>query len=248
MKIAGIPLGAIGLAAVTSFAALHARAAGEPGADARWEITAGYIWVYPRSTSGPLRVTEVGGVPVRLEQPGTGVSISNSQTLAFTIAYAIDQHWLAQLVLGWPVDQSLRGEGQLRNWGTLGKGQQMSPALLLKYRFGDPGDRLQPFLAGGLNYTAFRRSRVTNETFSASTYGPLAQTRSSATPNFGYVAEVGLDWRVDRHWFVNGTLAYTPIRSTLKVQADGTPQGRVRTAVDVKLHSLAVGLNLGYRF
>jgi outer membrane protein len=226
--------------------AVHGMAqATEPGDIA---FTVGWVAVDARSSSGPLRVSELNGVPLYLPQPGTGVSISNTQTLAVTIAYALSDHVWLQAVLGWPVDQELRGTGTLSGAGVIGKGQQLSPALLLKYSFGESTDFVQPFLAAGANYTTYRKSRVSNDAFRISTYGPFSTTQASATSSFSPVVEAGADFRINERWFVNGSIAYTPIRTTLSVQAQNTPQGNVKTSVDVKLNSVAVGVNIGYRY
>ena len=219
--------------------------ADEPGSVA---VTVGWVSYNPHGRSGSLHVTEAGGRPLDLEQPGSGVSVSKTQTAVATVAYALSSSVWVQAVAGLPVDQQLRGTGTLEGSGVIGKGQQLSPTLLVKYDF-DPFDgRLHPFLSGGVSHTTYRKLRIVNDAFRQATYGPGSSASASASSSFNLAANVGVDYRIDPHWFLNGVLVYAPVRTGITVRAENTPLGVIVTTTHVRLKTVAPSVNLGYTF
>lgn len=219
--------------------------ADEPGSIA---VTAGWVAYNPHGRSGSLHVTEVDGQRVNVEQAGTGVSVSKTQTAVVTAAYALTNRLWMQGVAGWPVDQELRGTGTLDGVGVIGKGQQLSPTFLLKYELGRFDARLHPFVSGGFSYTTYRKLRLVNDAFREATYGPGSSASASAGSSFNPAANVGADFRIDDHWFLNGVLVYSPVRTRITVRADHTPLGTIVTTVHLRLKTVAPSLNVGYTF
>lgn len=218
--------------------------ASEPG---DFALTVGWIGVEPHSSSGPLRLVELNGAAVNVPQPGTGASVASVQTLIATASYAVTPNAWLQLVLGWPVEQQLRGDKLLSSFGVIGEGKLFSPALLLKYQPSDRG-AVRPFVSGGLTHTTYRDLRITNEAFRVASYGPLSSTSASAKSTISPVFNAGVDVTLSSRWFLNSTVTYNPRRATVRVRADNTPLGSLTSDLDLKLRTVSASLAIGYRF
>jgi outer membrane protein len=212
-------------------------------------VSVGWAYIDPRSSSGPLTVTEIGGQPVDQPQAGTGVKLLPANTLLLSYERDWDDHLSTQLALGVPPTHELRGTGTLAPFGVLGEGQQWSPALIMKWHFLEPGATWRPYLGLGVSYTWYRRSRITNGAFVAAFYGPAATTKVSVSPSWSPVATAGIDWRLGARWSFGLSLAYAPLKTHITVEADNTQFGVPVTVVtEVQTHTLAGGVSLGYRF
>ena len=211
--------------------------------------TIGVVRIYPRSSSGPLTVRQVGAMEVDLPQVGSGVESLPANTLTATVEAPLTAHVGVELALGFPPTHDLRGTGSLESVGVIGEGQQWSPAVLLKYHFGEPGATLRPYVGAGVDYTFFRKTKITNDAFTAANYGPNATTRVSVNPSWNPLAIAGLDWRLDGRWTIGASLAYAPLKARIETVADNTALGvPIRVTTDIHNHTLVGGVNLAYRF
>lgn len=210
-------------------------------------ISAGWIVVSPRSTSGPFRTTQINDASASIDQPGTGASIGSAQTLDVTASFAAGSRTWLQVVLGWPVRQDLSGTGSLAPFGAIGEGKAFSPALLLKQEFGGTSG-FRPFVSFGFAYTTYRDLRITNDSFRLATYGPVASTNVSASSSFSPVLSAGIDADIGPRWYINSSLSYNPHGTAVTVQASGTPIGSVTNKLDLELRAVSASIGIGYRF
>ena len=217
------------------------------GASDDWVTTLGVIRIDPRSSSGPLTVRQVGSLAVDQPQAGSGVESLPATTVTFAIEYFATEHLGVLLALGIPPTHKLRGTGTLQGAGVIGDGQQWSPAVLLKYHFRASANTVRPFLGVGVDYTTFRRSRITNDAFSAASYGPNARTRVSVNPSWNPLAIGGLDWSLGDRWSVGASIAYAPLRARITTDADNTSLGQpVRVTTDIRNRTVVAGVYVGY--
>jgi len=234
------------LIAATALWATLATPAQAAGADV---FSIGLIYIDPHSTSGPLTLTRFGGQPVDQPQAGTGVRVRPATTLLLSYEHYWSDRLATQLALGVPPTHELEGTGTLSSAGVLGKGQQLSPAVVMRWHFFDADAVLRPYLGLGVNYTWFRRSRITNDSFRAAFYGPNATTKVSASPSWNPVYSAGIDYRLDPHWSIGLSLAYAPLKTRITVDADNTAYGvPISVVTDVRMRTLAGGAILSYRF
>lgn len=219
------------------------------GAEGRDVLSIGWVYLEPNSSSGPLTVTSIGGQPVHQPQAGTGLQVQAANTALLSWEHYWDDHLSTQAVLGYPPTFDTQGTGTLAPFGKLGSAQQWSPALLMKWHFREAAASLRPYLGIGLNYTWFRRSRITNEAFVATFYGPDATTSASASSSWNPVYTTGVDYRLDSHWSIGASFSYAPLKTQSTVEANNTQFGvPVVVTTDVQLRTWVAGLNLGYRF
>jgi outer membrane protein len=212
-------------------------------------VSIGSVYLSPRSSSGPSTVVQVGAMPVYLPQAGTGVKVQG----AGTVLLAYEHYWTdqvsTQFALGIPPTHKFEGTGSVAVFGVLGEGQQLSPTLLAKYNFGEPGQTVRPYVGLGFNYTWFRKTHITNAAFQAASYGPNAVTSVSASTSWNPVLSAGLSYRLDEHWSLFASLSYAPLTTKVTVNAANTYLGVPVTAMtEVKMHTLATAVNLAYRF
>ena len=212
-------------------------------------ISAGWVYIQPHGTSGPLTLTELGGQPVNQPQAGTGVELRPANTLLLSYEYYWSVHVSTQLALGAPPTHQLQGTGTLASYGVLGEGQQLSPALILKWHFLEAQATVRPYVGLGVNYTWYRRERVTNEDFASTFFGPNAQTRVSASPSWNVVYSAGFDYLIDADWSLGVSFACAPLRTRITVQASDTQYGVPMTVTtDLRTRVCAAGASFGYRF
>lgn len=233
------------IALLTAFTPIVARA--DAAGAGIWTLT--LVHLAPRSSSGELTLSEVGGQPVNQPQPGTAVRVLPADTLLVAYEHYFTDHIAYQVVVGWPPTHKLKGAGTLDAVDVIGDGQQYSPAVILKYHFLDPANDLRPYAGVGLNYTWFRRNRITNDAFRQATYGPNSTTQVSASPSWNLVYNLGADYRLNERWSLGLSLAYAPLKTRITVAADNTAIGvPFKVITDVKNRTVATGVNVGYRF
>lgn len=211
--------------------------------------TLGWVHIDPRSSSGPSTLVSYGGLPVYQPAYGTSVKSLSANTAVFAYERFWTDHFSTQLALGYPPTHKLEGGGTLKIFGVLGDGQQLSPAFIFKYNFGEPEQRLRPYVGLGINYTWYRKTRITNQVFQAASYGPYASTSVWNTTSWNPVYNIGLNYRLDDHWSVGLSMAYTPLKTRINVDAVNTQFGVPVTVVnELKSRTLATAVNVGYRF
>ncbi len=218
-------------------------------ADGANVVSIGWAYIDPRSSSGPLTVSAIGGQPVDQPQPGTGVELMPASTLVMSYEYYWSDHLSTQAALGIPPTHELQGTGTLAPFGVLGQGQQWSPALIAKWHFLEADAAWRPYLGLGVNYTWYRRSKITNTAFVDAVYGPDATTQVSASSSWNAVYNAGVDFHLDANWSIGVSLTYSPLKTRITVNADHTAVGVPVTVItDVQTHTLVGVVNLAYRF
>ena len=212
-------------------------------------VTLGAVRIDPRSNSGPLTVRQLGTSAVDIPQEGTGVQSLPANTVTLTLEWLLTTNLGFELAFGLPPTHKLRGTGQLESAGVIGEGQQWSPAALLKYHFGEPKSLIRPYIGAGIDYTFFRRTRITNDAFRTASYGPDSTTRVSVNPSWNPLALAGVDWGLGDRWSVGASLAYAPLRGRITTEASNTALGvPVTVTTDIRNRTIAGGVYVGYRF
>ncbi|HEY2255482.1 MAG TPA: OmpW family protein, partial [Variovorax sp.] len=77
---------ALAIAAALASGSTWAQKAGD------WQVGAGWLHFAPQDSSEPLVFT----APVPTVVPGTGATVSNSDTLGLNLTYFIDSHWAVE--------------------------------------------------------------------------------------------------------------------------------------------------------
>ena len=137
--------------------------------------------------------------------------------------YFFTKNIAAELVLTYPQDVKINLGGD--QVGTI---KALPPSLVLQYHFTDLG-QFKPYVGLGINYTIFtQRDNILNG---------AAKVDSSSV---GVVAQVGMDYMLDKHWGVNMDVKWAQMATGVKVGGD-----KVGT---VNLNPWMFGAGVTYRF
>lgn len=138
------------------------------------------------------------------------------------ISYFFTKNIAAELVLTYPQKVDVYS-----NTTKLGYLRALPPSLVLQYHFTNFG-QVKPYVGAGINYTTFGRH--------AQLAGPSSVDKSS----LGYVAQVGVDYMIDKHWGVNLDVKYVNIDTN--VVSGGSNLG------ELKLNPVTAGVGVTYKF
>lgn len=201
-----------------------------------WIVRAGYAAVDPREDSTALKLdgTKLGG---------TGVGVNSSAALGLTVSYMLTSHIGVELLAATPFEhdiytKGLGGLGLGLNDGRLGSVKHLPPTVSAQYYFLEPSSVWQPYAGVGINYTTFF-----DESVSSGAKSQLGASNLSLDDSYGFAAEVGLDWHVDKSWLVNASIWYAQIETDASVD---TALGRVKSTVT--LDPWVYMVSVGYKF
>jgi len=177
--------------------------------------------------------------PAFLTPQPAGVTVGDATTLLLAYTRSLDAHWEIDFEAGIPPRHDTSGQGTLAPFGVVAHVKQVSPALLLNYKFGAPEDRLRPFIGAGVNYTHFYDGESTSSGNLASG-GP---TRISLSDSFGWAAQLGLSYRLTESWSLVGSVL------TAKVKSDMTAvTGSIERKTTIDFRPVVYTLGLAYSF
>ena len=238
------------LAAATALAALAATSAQAQKAG-DWVVGAGALHYAPQDKSRPLQVTE----PPLGSIPGTGANVKSTTTLGLNVHYFLTDNWAVEGVFGIPPRIKLNGEGELFGpVGRIGSARLYAPTVLGKYFFGQAEDKFRISLGAGVTYNDFRSVRLNSAGLQQAigaaglALPPGATTSADIGSKWAPVLNVGLNYAIDKHWGISGSVTYMPlkVRANLTTRVGGQPV--VRSTTKIKVNPVIPFVYLTYRF
>ena len=130
----------------------------------------------------------------------------------------------AELILTYPQVHTVTLGGS-----SIGSIQHLPPTLTAQYHF-NPTGQFRPYAGIGVNYTRFTNVDLGGGTITAD------------KDSFGLSGQVGADYKVADHWFLNADAKYVKLGTNVKLASSGA----VLTKLNVDPWLLSVGV--GYRF
>lgn len=205
----------------------------------------GWFHLAPQDSSQRL---VVGGQTI----PNSGAGVSDANTLGLQFSHFFTDNWVLSADAGIPPKFKLDGEGSLQ--GThIGSAKQWSPALLVKYYFGDKNSQFRPFLGAGATYVWYTDIQLDNG-FQQQLSGLISRGQTTAfktsadlSSSLAPVISAGASYNFDAHWSVGFSVSYIP----LKTKADlttRTPFGDVHSTTRLTLDPIVSFLSVGYKF
>jgi outer membrane protein len=235
-----------------ALAALGALASGSAFAQQAgdWVVGAGWFHLSPQDSSKPLTVT----APVHSVLPGSGASVSDSDTLGLNATYFLDSHWAVEGVFGVPPKFKLNGTGTLGRVGELGQARQWSPTILGKYFFNEANDAFRPFVGVGAAYVRYSDVKLTSNLqgalasqFHQSPYA--VNTTAKLDSSFAPVLNAGVAYQFDKHWGVSFSVSYIPLKTKAKLTTTSiTGLPVANSEASLKLNPIVTYLAATYRF
>jgi outer membrane protein len=216
-------LRSLALASLPLFAAAAAQAQAPAPPMAPNIVKAGVLYYDPHSrTDG---ITGIG-VPA-----GADAKVNGAATLLLTYERMFHPNIGVELVLGYPPKIKADAAGSVAFLGDdVLEARHLAPTLLVNWHFGQPGDRIRPYLGAGVNYTRFTRvrSRLANEV--------------ELGDSTGWAFHGGVDFAFNDRWGAFASVGHARVRS--KVVASGATV--FTTTIDFRPWTYSAGLS--YRF
>ena len=189
------------------------------------------IAVDPHEDSGTIKS---GAGPLA----GSGAGVDSSVVPEVDFSYMLTPNWGLELILA-SSEHDAHGTGSVAGLGKLFDARTLPPTLTLQYHFNTNGT-VRPYVGVGLNYTLFFNEDATSDFKSA--MGGKANVELD--DSWGLAANVGLDYAINKDWFINADVKYIDMDTTATIKTNAL--GRLK--VDVNIDPWVYGIGIGRRF
>jgi outer membrane protein len=218
---------------ILAAATLLAGAAGSAWAQSAgtFQVRLGVININPSVSSGDLSPPS---------HAGTKVDVNDSTQLGGGITYMVTDHLALDLPLATPFKHDFFGAGAIDGVGKIGEAKALPLTLLLEYRFGEATAKFRPYLGGGITYAKFYKERATNVLNGLTGGTPNNRTTLSIGAKFAPTLVAGAVFAFDQHWFVEGMIGKTFLKTTTTLSTGQT--------IKTRLNPTMIALSVGYRF
>lgn len=206
-----------------------------------WLVRFGGSNIDPKSDNGSLNLNDLDPVNDTL-----GIDVDDQWGVTFNFAYMYTANWGVEVLAALPYEHDIKVEGLP---GTAATVTHLPPTISLQYHF-MPDSAFQPYVGVGLNITWFLDDSKEEGLRAADAalsefYGEDIVTSLDVDEfSFGLAAQVGFDYVMTDHWFVNFDVRYADIGTDVTLKANGD---RV-TKASVDVDPIVYGLHLGYKF
>ena len=171
--------------------------------------------------------------------PGSKIDIKSASALFFTATYMITDDISVEALGGLPYKHDIVGAGAVAGVGKIGSVHQISPTVLLQYRFLAADAPLRPYIGAGPTFAKFYGTKGSAALTAVTNPGGPPTTIGSDT-EWGGSVEIGGNYKIDKHWFIDAAVLKTFISTKATLST-----GQVTKA---KLHPIAINASVGYTF
>ena len=224
MKKHSIASALVAAAALCGAGAAQAQAAGEI------LVKAGWNKIMPKVRSSDLTAPSL---------PGSKIDIKSASALFFTATYMITDDISVEALGGLPYKHEIVGAGAVAGVGRIGSVHQISPTLLLQYRFLAADAPLRPYVGAGPTFAKFYGTKGSAALTAVTNPGGPPTTIGGDT-EWGGTVQAGANYKIDKHWFVDAAILKTFI-STKATLSTGQ-------STSARLNPIAINASIGYAF
>ncbi|EOG2427112.1 outer membrane protein OmpW [Proteus mirabilis] len=161
---------------------------------------------------------------------------NNNTQLGLTFGYMVTDNIGVELLAATPFEHKV----SLTGVGEIAKVKHLPPTLMAQYYFGGAEDKLRPYLGAGLNFTTFFDEKFNNNP----AVGQLGLNDLDLKNSWGFAAQAGLDYNLDKNWMLNASVWWMNIETDVKFKdGDGN-----HYKVDTRLDPFVFMFGVGYRF
>ena len=171
--------------------------------------------------------------------PGSKIDIKSASALFFTVTYMITDDISVEALGGLPYKHDIVGAGAVAGVGKIGSVHQVSPTLLLQYRFMAADAPLRPYVGAGPTFAKFYGTKGSAALTAVTNPGGPPTTIGGDT-EWGGTIEAGANYKIDKHWFIDAAILKTFI-STKATLSTGQ-------STSAKLDPIAINASIGYTF
>jgi outer membrane protein len=171
--------------------------------------------------------------------PGSKIDIKSASALFFTVTYMITDDISVEALGGLPYKHDIVGAGAVAGVGKIGSVHQVSPTVLLQYRFMAADAPLRPYVGAGPTFAKFYGTKGSGALTAVTNPGGPPTTIGGDT-EWGATIELGGNYKIDKNWFIDAALLKTFISTKATLST-----GQVTKA---KLNPIAINASIGYTF
>ena len=235
---------AAGLMLASTSATVQAQSAGS------LLLGSGWMHVAPQVNTGPMNTTQRSPYgSLSFSDGAISAQVKSSNTLGLTATYFITDNIAAEFVGGIPPKMTITGAGSAQGYGTIGSASMWSPAIMLKYYFGQASAAFRPYVGVGASYIWFSNATISNGNFESQRLkGP---TKVSVNSGFAPVFNVGASYLLAKDWYVGGSVSFIPMTRTISLDnpsVTGAPSVSLQSTVRTRLNPVVTYLSISRLF
>ncbi|MFL6697748.1 MAG: OmpW/AlkL family protein [Vitreoscilla sp.] len=224
MKKQSIASALVAAAAACGAGAAHAQAAGDV------MIQIGWNKIMPKVKSSDLSAPSL---------PGSKIDIKSASALFITATYMITNDISVEALGGLPYKHDIVGAGAVSGVGKIGSIHQISPTVLLQYRFLAADGPFRPYVGAGPTFAKFYGTKGSGALTAVTNPGGPPTTIGGDT-EWGTTIQAGANYKIDKHWFLDASVLKTFI-STKATLSTGQ-------STSAKLNPVSINASIGYTF
>jgi outer membrane protein len=171
--------------------------------------------------------------------PDSKINIKSASALFFTATYMITDSISVEALGGLPYKHDIVGAGAVAGVGKIGSIHQISPTVLLQYRFLAADGPFRPYVGAGPTFAKFYGSKGSAALTAVTNPGGPGTTIGGDT-EWGGTIEAGANYKIDKHWFVDAAILKTFINTKATLSTGQTTSAR--------LNPIAINASIGYTF
>ena len=224
MKKQSIASALVAAAAVCGAGAAHAQAAGNVMVQLGWNK------IMPKVRSSDLSAPSL---------PGSQINIKSASALFATATYMITNDISVEALGGLPYKHDIEGAGAVSGVGKIGTIHQISPTVLLQYRFLAADGPFRPYIGAGPTFAKFYGTKGSAALTAVTNPGGPPTTIGGDT-EWGGTLQAGANYKIDKHWFVDASVIKTFISTKATLSTGQETKAR--------LNPIAINASIGYTF
>jgi outer membrane protein len=224
MKKQAIASALVAAAAVCGAGAAQAQTAGQVMVQLGWNK------IMPKVRSSDLSAPSL---------PGSRINIKSASALFATVTYMITDDISVEALGGLPYKHDIEGAGAVSGVGKIGSIHQISPTVLLQYRFLAADAPLRPYVGAGPTFAKFYGTKGSAALTAATNPGGPPTTIGGDT-EWGGTLQAGANYKIDKHWFLDASILKTFINTKATLSTGQSTSAR--------LNPVSINASIGYTF
>ncbi len=224
MKKQSIASALVATAALCGAGAAHAQAAGDVMVQLGWNK------IMPKVKSSDLSAPSL---------PGSQINIKSASALFATLTYMVTDDISIEALGGLPYKHDIVGAGAVSGVGKIGSIHQISPTVLLQYRFLSADGPFRPYVGAGPTFAKFYGTKGSAALTAVTNPGGPGTTIGGDT-EWGASLQAGANYKIGKHWFVDASVIKTFISTKATLSTGQETKAR--------LNPIAINASIGYTF
>ncbi len=200
----------------------------------------GIAVISPNASLAPLNSVGPAAGLFNATTAGATASVSSVNTLSLSLLHMYSDNIGAELSLGIPPKFDVDVQLTSGPHPAAANAKELTPALVGKYFFNTPADKIRPYLGLGVTYASF--SNVTAKT-SDPLIARLAGTSATLSSSWAPIYNAGLIYNINERFSINASVSYIPLKTTATFVGSGTT-----TSGKLTLNPTDYVVRLGYKF